>query len=85
VDRSNLLHNQKVEQKTYRIGVDEVGRGPWAGPVVACACALLVGSPFLHHAEHLLKDSKKCSKKHREKMDHLLREAAQDEQVIFFL
>lgn len=42
-------------------GVDEVGRGPLAGPVVAAACILPRGS-FIQH----LNDSKKLSEKKRE-------------------
>ena len=42
-------------------GVDEVGRGPLAGPVVACALILPKG-----HSIVGLKDSKKLSKKRRE-------------------
>jgi len=52
-------------------GVDEAGRGPWVGPVVA-GCAV-----FLNHKvdEKLLKnlnDSKKLSKKKREMLYELL-------------
>jgi ribonuclease HII len=42
-------------------GVDEVGRGCWAGPVVAAAVALAEPIPGL-------KDSKKLSKKARERL-----------------
>lgn len=45
------------------IGIDEVGRGPLAGPVVAAAVMLP------HHAKLLgLKDSKKISEKKRERL-----------------
>ena len=44
-------------------GVDEVGRGPLAGPVIACAVIL----PIKHSIEGL-KDSKKLSKKKREEL-----------------
>lgn len=44
-------------------GVDEAGRGPWAGPVVAAAVIL---NPNLYPEG--LDDSKKLSKQHREKL-----------------
>ena len=44
-------------------GVDEAGRGPLAGPVIACAVIL----PNDHTIEGL-KDSKKLSKTKREKL-----------------
>lgn len=48
-------------------GVDEVGRGPLAGPVVACACILPKGVVF-----HGIKDSKALSQKERKRLsDHL--------------
>jgi ribonuclease HII len=49
--------------KTYSIvaGVDEVGRGPWAGPVTACAVVL---DP--DHIPEGLNDSKKLTAKMRE-------------------
>jgi len=43
-------------------GVDEVGRGCWAGPVVAAA--VILSGPIAG-----LKDSKQLSKKQREKLD----------------
>jgi ribonuclease HII len=48
------------------VGIDEVGRGPWAGPVVACA-ARLIGPP-----PEGLTDSKRLSRKRREAMAPLL-------------
>jgi ribonuclease HII len=48
------------------VGIDEVGRGCWAGPVVAGAVALHAPIPGL-------KDSKKLSKKQRERLDAEIR------------
>lgn len=51
------------------LGIDEVGRGPWAGPLVAGAVVLR------EHVEGLT-DSKKLSKKRREELDVIIRENA---------
>jgi ribonuclease HII len=51
------------------VGVDEVGRGCLAGPVVAAAVALKEPIPGL-------RDSKKLSKKQREALDIIIREQA---------
>ena len=45
------------------VGVDEAGRGPLCGPVVAAACIL----PFGYKNEHI-NDSKKLSEKKREEV-----------------
>lgn len=53
----------------YVIGIDEVGRGPVAGPIVVCACA--VREDFIIEdlfPKKLLKDSKKLSEKKREEI-----------------
>jgi ribonuclease HII len=52
-------------------GVDEVGRGPLAGPVVAAAVILHPQQPI-----EGLADSKKLSEKRRESLDQLIRERA---------
>lgn len=52
---------------TLIAGVDEVGRGPLCGPVVACACIL----PQNYHLDGL-NDSKKVTEKKREKMYDIL-------------
>lgn len=49
-----------------RIGIDEVGRGPWAGPVVACAVQPKKSISGL-------KDSKKLSAKKRQELDEIIR------------
>jgi len=53
-------------------GVDEVGRGPLAGPVVAAAVILDPDRPV-----DGLKDSKKLSERRREELAGLIRERAQ--------
>lgn len=61
--------------KGYRriAGVDEVGRGPLAGPVVACAVIL----PFDCAIEGI-DDSKRLSKKRREELAEIIRAQAVD-------
>ena len=58
-----------IEEKKYlfnservMIGVDEVGRGCWAGPVLSCA-SYIYPSKFMNLPK--INDSKKMSKKHR--------------------
>ena len=53
------------QYKTYRVicGIDEVGRGPLAGPVTACAVILDPKKEILY-----LNDSKKLSEKKREEL-----------------
>lgn len=67
-----------MKDKGYKIGVDEVGRGPIAGPVAVCAF-LLKDEKILENQKEKglpkLKDSKKLSKKQREKWFEYLRVA----------
>jgi len=56
--------------KAMILGIDEVGRGPWAGPLV-------VGAVVLGGAQIPgLTDSKKLSKKRREELDIIIRDQA---------
>ncbi len=77
-----LKYENKLWDKGYHIiaGVDEVGRGPLAGPIVGCAVAWnyktidnLLKIP--HKKELLLKitDSKKVTKKNREILSEFIR------------
>lgn len=54
-------------------GVDEAGRGPWVGPVVA-GCAVFLSRDVDERLLKNLNDSKKISKKKREMLYDLLQE-----------
>ena len=60
----NLFEEKKYFSNSERlmIGVDEVGRGCWAGPVLSCA-SYIYPSKFMNLPK--IDDSKKMSKKHR--------------------
>lgn len=68
LEYENNLYNEGI---TLIAGVDEVGRGPLIGPVVACACILPVN---FYHKD--IKDSKKLSEKKREEMYKVIKENA---------
>ncbi|MDO5336793.1 MAG: ribonuclease HII [Eubacteriales bacterium] len=64
-------YERKYEHLGYVCGIDEVGRGPLAGPVVACAVILPKDCTLL-----LLDDSKKLTARKREELhDRILSEA----------
>lgn len=58
--------------KSFTAGVDEVGRGPAAGPVVACALILPIDAAQRPWAGEI-RDSKKLSAKRRDYLFDLLR------------
>ena len=70
---SLLSHERKLMAQGYQAiaGVDEVGAGPLAGPVVAAAVILDLSEPINH-----VKDSKKLSAKLRSQIDTELRTRA---------
>lgn len=76
------MHNLELEKKLFKqgynyiAGVDEVGRGPLAGPVVSAA--VLVDLNFLEDIKNLkeLNDSKKTSLKNREKIFSIIHDNA---------
>ena len=76
------MHKLNLEKKLFKqkyhyiAGVDEVGRGPLAGPVVS-AC-VLVDINFLENINNLkeLNDSKKTSLKNREKIFSMIQDNA---------
>lgn len=72
------LFDKTVRQRGYGLiaGVDEVGRGPLAGPVVAAACILLVKRASFAGID----DSKKLS---AEKRQHFYELLTSDKQVIY--
>lgn len=58
---------------SFLLGVDEAGRGSWAGPVVAGACALQRGVKY--DFSPLLNDSKKLSPKKRKEIFGMLQDS----------
>ena len=69
----NLSYERKYLEKGLKFiaGVDEVGRGPLAGPVVCCAVIM----PLDNLIEGVT-DSKKLTEKKREKLSELIKEKA---------
>lgn len=66
---------RKIRKIKYHIGIDEVGRGPLAGPVTLCGFAILEDD--LHHLESIgARDSKVLSEQRREVIAKKLRELA---------
>jgi ribonuclease HII len=68
----DLAYEARARTRGARMvaGLDEVGRGPWAGPVTACAVVLTGETP------PGLTDSKKLSPRRRAAMVPLLRDCA---------
>ena len=63
--------------------MDEAGRGPWAGPVVAGACALKKGKKYAFSS--LLNDSKKLSPKKREEIFVMIQKYIQTQESVLHL
>lgn len=67
--------SKRSKRVKWVIGVDEVGRGPVAGPVTVCAFALKV--EFLDDIKNMgFRDSKKLSPQKRENFAHILNNCA---------
>ena len=67
---NGALSGNAVENSAIVVGIDEVGRGPLAGPVVACAAVLKSPDALL-----TLNDSKKLSRPKREAMFDAVKDA----------
>jgi len=75
IKRVRTLYDFDLKYGKVVCGVDEVGRGPLAGPIVGAAVILKPGSEL----ENLIlgiNDSKKLSKEKREELDIIIREKA---------
>lgn len=73
IDRTELMKTYENQYKEYEFicGIDEVGRGPLAGPVVACAVILPKDCKILY-----INDSKQLSEKKREELfDEIMEQA----------
>ncbi len=69
----NLIYERELKSKGYNIiaGVDEVGRGPLAGPVV-CASVIMPLTDIIAGVT----DSKKLTEKKREELAKIIKEKA---------
>ena len=65
------LYEEKYGEFEYIAGIDEVGRGPLAGPVVTCAIILPKGERILY-----VNDSKKLSASKREELYEIIMDKA---------
>lgn len=76
--------SEKPTTIKYIIGIDEVGRGPLAGPVTVCAFAVAK-----HHIKYLdsidARDSKKLSSQKREKIAQQLKDLACENKCAFHI
>ncbi len=65
--RPSLDRELALCRQGYRVvaGVDEVGRGAWAGPLLACAAVLPVESPTLAGELAGIRDSKRLTPRRR--------------------
>ncbi|MDO4519517.1 MAG: ribonuclease HII [Eubacteriales bacterium] len=73
-ERTEIMktYEHKYEHLGYLCGIDEVGRGPLAGPVVACAVILPTDCQILY-----LNDSKKLTAAKREELYEVIMEQAE--------
>ncbi len=71
----DFLLEDEAGREVVVAGVDEAGRGPWAGPVVA-GCATFISRDVNVQLLDNLNDSKKLSKKKREMLYDLLQQEA---------
>lgn len=69
--RNNIDNEYRQQGYIYIAGTDEAGRGPLAGPVVACA---VIFPP--RYENPLIDDSKKLSEKVREELVNVIKENA---------
>ncbi|MFH1288468.1 MAG: ribonuclease HII [bacterium] len=71
--KNNLFYEKSIWSRgnNFIAGIDEVGRGPLAGPVIACAVILPKGF-YLEEID----DSKKLSSRKREELFHVIKKEA---------
>ena len=82
-DSPNFEHELKLHAKGFQsiAGIDEAGRGPWAGPVTAGAVILPLDEKCLQELVGV-RDSKQLSEKKRDWLYEVIKEVAIDWQVV---
>ena len=81
------MPNFEIEKsyKTRVIGLDEVGRGPIAGPVVSCACFYKNYTSELEKKLSIVDDSKKINLKKRNEIFLFLQELIKNKLLFYKL
>ena len=75
---ASLRHEKRYYQRGHRyiIGIDEAGRGPWAGPVAAGAVCLPLERDDLSKVLRGVRDSKQMTEKQRLELVETIKEVA---------
>ena len=60
------IASYKKNKHSFLIGIDEVGRGSWAGPIVACSC--WINPKYFNELPKNINDSKKLSENQRDEI-----------------
>jgi ribonuclease HII len=76
--RPDLREEMALYRRGYRLvaGLDEAGRGSWAGPVVAGAVILPLGNDVLEQALDGVRDSKQLNPSERERLYNVIQTEA---------
>jgi ribonuclease HII len=77
-DSPGLDHEKALQSQGYRLiaGVDEAGRGAWAGPVYAAAAVLPLDRPELRRVLNGVDDSKRLLPQRRETLLGVINDVA---------
>ncbi len=75
---SNLMYENQIYQQGYHriLGMDEAGRGAWAGPVAVGAVSLPLGMPKLTKVLTGVRDSKEMTPLQRSRTVETIKETA---------
>ena len=75
--KPDFLYEKKYWRNRYLvIGVDEVGRGAWAGPIVAGAVSIKLENVSINWENISINDSKKLPPKKRQELSKIIRRNA---------
>jgi ribonuclease HII len=76
--RPNLMYEQQIHHQGYQhiLGMDEAGRGAWAGPVTVGAVCLPLDRPKLRQTLTAVRDSKVMTPRQRAQTSQIIQEIA---------
>ena len=76
--KPNLMYERQIHRQGYRfiLGMDEAGRGAWAGPVTVGAACLPLSRPDLRQMLAEVRDSKTMTPRQRERNVETIKDIA---------